>query len=756
MMESQPAQQPQEQPHRPPPSAVQQPPPKRPRVEGVGGEQGSILGEPPAGSSTAVRQQAHQPQPSPHQPHQQPQPSSNNGKEAARAASGSAASASKSAPSAGGIKAQYDFAAGFTHDNSLFGQKLEGTLEKAARSIVPVSALLNTSSANKHVLGNALAAKERGKEALKWTWAEPVSKAKCEAITLLQMTTGKNQPDVIVHLLKGAPPGTIVAWRALLRACMEQNKLLKLDLLDQGKISFIFLAPFRTGFLGWKTHPGLLHQTRDMIADRKIAIALDLDETLVKAYNYNRFHKNKMTEDEEDGFLGNMSSMMHQFYNRCEIFPQGTFQKIGAKLKTVVLTNGSKKQRPVIDIRAAGREYHKCKCVFTRINCDDNDSSMLITVRPGWEDRKTEPGEQGYEGLYRLLCQMHEERAVEVYVCSTAQREYAFECWRILDSRGILIPREAYDKRIITTKHSNTSPSKSMRDVIWGNGSDATNGSVEDTAENGRHPHGASPCVPLTLIVDDRMDVWYEKDRASLEQVPKFDPVETFTQGKALYTSTPERTLCHLRDKLRWMRTILWPYVDDLDARAFCLRNDPFWGEPETREWKERMRAFTVYFQDAEEDRQDPTMATFLKDVENAMAEDVANQEAMRSVGRSHNGSLGADEAKAKARAAMKMYFQTACSLQREINQKLASAQQAGTAGMEAEAYVKSNTRRSLGEFLAPGKLDVWMSDASKDPAQWDAYAAALKALVAELVCLDDILLEVEAKTKGRGGLGAV
>lgn len=52
-----------------------------------------------------------------------------------------------------------------------------------------------------------------------------------------------------------------------------------------------------------------------------------------------------------------------------------------------------------------------------------------------------------------------------MYVCTTAERPYALEVWRLLDTAGHLIPPHLRQDKIINVLHRRDAPPKSLAQV---------------------------------------------------------------------------------------------------------------------------------------------------------------------------------------------------------------------------------------------------------------------------------------------------
>ncbi|KAF7834676.1 RNA polymerase II C-terminal domain phosphatase-like 2 [Senna tora] len=100
------------------------------------------------------------------------------------------------------------------------------------------------------------------------------------------------------------------------------------------------------------------------------------------------------------------------------------------------------------------------------------DTSVLVRLRPAWEDLRCYLTAKG-------------RKRFEVYVCTMAERDYAFEMWRVLDPEAHLIGSR-----------------KSLLNVFQG-----------------------GMCHPkMAMVIDDRSKVWEDKDQPRVHVVPAFTP----------------------------------------------------------------------------------------------------------------------------------------------------------------------------------------------------------------------------------------
>lgn len=67
------------------------------------------------------------------------------------------------------------------------------------------------------------------------------------------------------------------------------------------------------------------------------------------------------------------------------------------------------------------------------------DTSVLVRLRPAWEDLRSYLTARG-------------RKRFEVYVCTMAERDYALEMWRLLDPESNLINSKELLDRIVCVK----------------------------------------------------------------------------------------------------------------------------------------------------------------------------------------------------------------------------------------------------------------------------------------------------------------
>jgi hypothetical protein len=156
----------------------------------------------------------------------------------------------------------------------------------------------------------------------------------------------------------------------------------------------------------------------------------------------------------------------------------------------------------------------------------------------------------------------------DVYVCTTADRQYALEAWRLLDEGHQIIPAAMLARRLMCVRASSRNPVKSLQNVILHAQGDelvpvggelGRRGLPRGGGLAGRAPAVARPCTPapprrpphtpsrapppppappgatdpvreqplvqMAAVFDDREDVWSPQSRAALIKAVPYQPV---------------------------------------------------------------------------------------------------------------------------------------------------------------------------------------------------------------------------------------
>ena len=165
--------------------------------------------------------------------------------------------------------------------------------------------------------------------------------------------------------------------------------------------------------------------------------------------------------------------------------------------------------RPVI--RLPSPHCRGGQMIFTRIDPANVGTSMLVHVRPGWEEM--------YGYLAGLDRRADGERKTQnarcaAFVCTMSEAQYAQEMWRLLDPRGALIAPKDLAQRVVSVKQ----------------------GAELKTLEKAVGPWGIAK--ELCVVLDDRTAVWEPRARPHILAVAPFMPYATDT-GPGLRGEAP-------------------------------------------------------------------------------------------------------------------------------------------------------------------------------------------------------------------------
>ncbi|XP_052116198.1 RNA polymerase II C-terminal domain phosphatase-like 2 isoform X3 [Arachis duranensis] len=240
---------------------------------------------------------------------------------------------------------------------------------------------------------------------------------------------------------------------------------------------------------------GLYNACLGMLNMRCLAIVFDLDETLIVANTMKSF------EDRIDALRGwllretdplkvqGMSAelkrcledrlLLKQYAENDSVMDNGRVYKVQMEEVPALSENHEKRIRPIVRLPEKN-------IVLTRINPEIRDTSVLVRLRPAWEDLRCYLTAKG-------------RKRFEVYVCTMAERDYALEMWRLLDPEAHLIGSKQILDRVICVKAGSR---KSLLNVF----------------QDGMcHPK-------MAMVIDDRSKVWEDKDQPRVHVVPAFTP----------------------------------------------------------------------------------------------------------------------------------------------------------------------------------------------------------------------------------------
>ncbi|KAM3382166.1 RNA polymerase II C-terminal domain phosphatase-like 2 isoform X3 [Capsicum galapagoense] len=240
---------------------------------------------------------------------------------------------------------------------------------------------------------------------------------------------------------------------------------------------------------------GLYSACLRMLNMRCLSIVFDLDETLIVANTMKSFEdriealRGWVARETDPIRLSGMSAEMKRYmedrallkqYSESDSVADGGKVYKAQQEEVLQLSEGQERVvRPVI--RLLERNV-----VLTRINPENRDTSVLVRLRPAWDELRTYLTAKG-------------RKRFEVYVCTMAERDYALEIWRLLDPGSHLINGKQLTDRVVCVK---SGAKKSLLTVF----------------QNGNcHPK-------LAMVIDDRLKVWEDKDQPRVHVVPAFIP----------------------------------------------------------------------------------------------------------------------------------------------------------------------------------------------------------------------------------------
>ncbi|XP_047332764.1 RNA polymerase II C-terminal domain phosphatase-like 1 [Impatiens glandulifera] len=248
-------------------------------------------------------------------------------------------------------------------------------------------------------------------------------------------------------------------------------------------------------FWAFLTPSGLYNSCLVMLNLRCLGLVFDLDETLVVANTMRSFddriealQRKKNTETSPLRIAAMLAEIkryqddkiiLRQYAETDQILDNGKVIKSQPEVVPALSETYPSMVRPLI------RLYDK-NIILTRIHPLIRDTSVLVRLRPAWEELRTYLTAKG-------------RKRFEVYVCTMAERDYALEMWRLLDPELNLINSRQLLDRVVCVK---SGLKKSLFNVF-------KSGSC--------HPK-------MALVIDDRLKVWEEEDQPRVHVVPAFAP----------------------------------------------------------------------------------------------------------------------------------------------------------------------------------------------------------------------------------------
>ncbi|KAG6479199.1 hypothetical protein ZIOFF_062660 [Zingiber officinale] len=248
-------------------------------------------------------------------------------------------------------------------------------------------------------------------------------------------------------------------------------------------------------FWGFILPSGLYDSSLTMLNLRCLGIVFDLDETLLVANTMRSFEdridalQRKINNETDPQRIAGMvteiqryqedKSILKQYAENDQVAENGKIHKVQAEMVPPLSDSHQLITRPVIRLQEKN-------IILTRVNPSIRDTSVLVRLRPAWEDLRSYLTAKG-------------RKRFEVYVCTMAERDYALEMWRLLDPESNLISSSKLLDRIVCVKSGSR---KSLLNVF----------------------HDGICHPKMALVIDDRLKVWDEKDQPRVHVVPAFAP----------------------------------------------------------------------------------------------------------------------------------------------------------------------------------------------------------------------------------------
>eukprot|EP00850_Spirogloea_muscicola_P009942 SM000057S18372 [mRNA] locus=s57:209995:217420:- [translate_table: standard] len=282
--------------------------------------------------------------------------------------------------------------------------------------------------------------------------------------------------------------------------CKAESKTAVALLDEEREVHLVPVPPSnpddqRPQFWGYVFKVGLYATTLSLLNTRTLGLVLDLDETLLvanaakgfddKIENVKRKIRAESDQAKQAALEGELlrlqgdRALLKQYSENDQIEDNGHIIKADSEVVQPVNDGTLPILRPIIRLPEK-------QLVLTRIDPTNRDTSVLVKLRPAWEELRS----------YIL----HKDRKrFEPFVCTMAEREYALEMWRLLDPDAKLIPLKEQNERVVTVRAGKKK-------------------ALEHVFARGR-------CSPkLALTVDDRLDVWEEADQSRVHVLPAFLP----------------------------------------------------------------------------------------------------------------------------------------------------------------------------------------------------------------------------------------
>nr|XP_029119740.1 RNA polymerase II C-terminal domain phosphatase-like 1 isoform X2 [Elaeis guineensis] len=296
-----------------------------------------------------------------------------------------------------------------------------------------------------------------------------------------------------------SPPSDESQLCSLHAACLRDQKTAVIPLGEE-ELHLVAMKPRKNlmhyaCFWGFNVASGLYNSCLGMLNLRCLGIVFDLDETLIVANTMRSFEdridalQRKISSETDPqrvtGMLAEVKryqddkSILKQYAENDQVVENGNVFKVQSEVVPPLSDNHQLITRPIIRLQEKN-------IILTRVNPSIRDTSVLVRLRPAWEELRSYLTARG-------------RKRFEVYVCTMAEKDYALEMWRLLDPDSSLINAMQLLDRIVCVKSGSR---KSLLNVFQ---------------DGICHPK-------MALVIDDRLKVWDDKDQPRVHVVPAFAP----------------------------------------------------------------------------------------------------------------------------------------------------------------------------------------------------------------------------------------
>nr|GME15503.1 RNA polymerase II C-terminal domain phosphatase-like 1 [Ipomoea batatas] len=291
-----------------------------------------------------------------------------------------------------------------------------------------------------------------GKEIRVSHYSQPSER--CPPLAVLHTITSSSPSGLSFKLESKSPKTQTQDYSPLYvlhSTCLRENKTAVMS-LGREELHLVAMQSREYGvcpcFWGFIVSPGLYSSCLVMLNLRCLGIVFDLDETLIVANTLRSFEdrienlqRKINAEADPQRVLGMVAevkryqedkSILKQYAENDQVIDNGKVIKCQPEVFPALSDSHQPIVRPLIRLLDKN-------IILTRINPLIRDTSVLVRLRPAWEDLRSYLTARG-------------RKRFEVYVCTMAERDYALEMWRLLDPDSNLISSNELLNRIVCVK----------------------------------------------------------------------------------------------------------------------------------------------------------------------------------------------------------------------------------------------------------------------------------------------------------------